>query len=429
MNIEKSSPQAMAFFSENYRDAAKMARQFAGDDGRIATLPDIIDARLATSLGKAPWEQYFGTNSAEYFGFTEGKTPIIIVAHGVGPLSTPQGMQEAYDRTPEPKHRVRAGGRISRKEFKDLEKGKYGEVSIVDFTNYQNRYEYTFLDSLYNTAALFDPLVNARLGPRTEEFIDRSSKESVYWAKEENERRQKGEVEIYGLKITRRINSNEMLKVIRVGDMSNLPYKFVSPDSEPLAAGLTIQQLVIMNNRALETDISPNEHLNPQRLVGIRGKGKIEDIIPSVYLDSEVIAQNLDRFLTPVNGERQIPQLFRLQKAGDRWFTQYPKDGESMDTGELEYIVTNLEPVEDKKEFATEWGGYYGFFKYGLNEVIAIAPEGANAYDLAGEIKIDGDFHRVPIQFYRVEVDTSRYLPTSKELEANYENLIYVASK
>lgn len=100
-----------------------------------------------------------------------------------------------------------------------------------------------------------------------------------------------------------------------------------------------------------------------------------------------------------------------------------------MDTGEPEFHVISLKKIGKPVEFTTTIGGYHGFFKYDIKEVEAIAPRGANVYDLAGDIEVifhDGTpgYHRVPVQFYRAEVDTSQRLIREDELCNDYEALM-----
>jgi hypothetical protein len=424
--------RAMAFFSQDYVKAASLATRFAGEQGRIATLPDVIDARLATPLGKAPWEQYICTNSAEYFGFSKAGNPIIVVAHGIGPISTPEGVVTAYKSPLKPVDHGRTGmeGRVSQVEFLRLADGQYGEVAIVDFRDYESRYEYPFLESLTAWQAAEDPLVRARLGSRTEEYLKRHHQEALAWAGEEDEAISKGEIEHYGIKRTRPIGT-ERYKIIQVGDPNNSGYRFRTPDEAPLAHYLTIEQLMLRNGDSLHSGIDCRESgTGAARVVGIRGGEPIDDIAPSIRIDRHVIVKHLDRFLKPVEGERQLPPLFRLSKAGETWFTQYGKEGSRLDTGQLEYVVRGLEPVPAQaKEFWTRWGGYYGFFKYDVEEVQALAPEGANAYRFTGEPRIEGPNHIAPIEFYRADVDTTRFIPQREELEADFDTLIWLVSQ
>lgn len=127
----------MAFYHEDgFVPAWKQAARFAGDNGRIATLPDVIDARINSGDEEVPWGMYFTTLSAEYLGYSKGGNHILIVAHGVGPMSTMDGIVEAYSFQFKDQTRDRRGGRITKEQFADLESGKYGEVNIVDFDPY-----------------------------------------------------------------------------------------------------------------------------------------------------------------------------------------------------------------------------------------------------------------------------------------------------
>ena len=100
-----------------------------------------------------------------------------------------------------------------------------------------------------------------------------------------------------------------------------------------------------------------------------------------------------------------------------------------MDTGEPEFHVISLEKIGKPVKFTTTIGGYRGFFKYDIKEVEAIAPRGADVYTLAGDIEIishegNPEYHRVPVQFYRAEVDTSQRLIREDELCNDYKTLM-----
>lgn len=423
--------RAMAFFSDQYPKAAALAQKFAGEKGRIATIPDVIDARLATPVGKASWEQYFSTNSAEYFGFSQAGNPIIVVAHGIGPMATPEGTLAVYSNPLKPARHGRWGaeGRVSQDEFLRLVDGQYGNVAIVDFKEYQTRYEFPLLESLTAWQAVEDPVVHARLGARAEEYLKRHHQEAVDWARQENEAISKGEVEHFGVKRTRGIGT-ERYKIIQVADPNNYPYRFVTPEEPPIAHALCIEQLMLRNGDSLHSGIHCIEGPNPARLVGIRGRELIDDIAPSISIDKTVIAKHLERFLRPVEVERPLPPLFRLSRVGETWFTQYGKEGSRLDTGEMEYVVRNLEPVPAQvREFWTRWGGYKGLFKYDVEEVQALAPEDANAYRFTGEPRIEGPNHIVPVEFYRADVDTTCFIPRREELGTDFDTLMWLASQ
>ncbi|MEZ4103202.1 MAG: hypothetical protein R3B55_01390 [Candidatus Paceibacterota bacterium] len=182
MKTSKQLPQAMGFFHRDGLPAAwKQAAQFADKDGRIATLPEIIAARLATKPGDYPWETYFTTRSAEYIGTSRQGNRILIVAHGIGPMSTLDGVTKGYrTKFTHQNHRIQ-GGRIIGPKFWDLEAGKFGDVSIIDLDEYCKRYQYPFIMSLRLSEALTDPIVNARLGPQAEEYLVNHARHAQLW--------------------------------------------------------------------------------------------------------------------------------------------------------------------------------------------------------------------------------------------------------
>src|SRR5512142_2559676 len=84
---------AMAFSDgRDYVRPAALARAFAGEDGRIASVPDVVAARLETPETDPSWERFCTTSTAEYVGLSRTGVPIIVVAHGIGPLAEIDGV-------------------------------------------------------------------------------------------------------------------------------------------------------------------------------------------------------------------------------------------------------------------------------------------------------------------------------------------------
>lgn len=63
---------------------------------RLATIPDLVDVLLHGGLKQTPLPPYVTTLSAEYAGLSRTGIPLIVVAHGVGPMSTPALAYEFY---------------------------------------------------------------------------------------------------------------------------------------------------------------------------------------------------------------------------------------------------------------------------------------------------------------------------------------------
>ena len=159
---------AQSFFvppgMDNLKRAEEIRRARFGFDARIATLPDIIDARLASSFDSPAWHlPYITTATAIYVGHVKSGLPLLVIAHGIGPMAT---LDAAYEFS-----RTSADIAFERKKmFAKLVRGEYGEVSILKLCD--------VLDALDSMSGIFtyrDALehlfVTPLLGPRTEEYL------------------------------------------------------------------------------------------------------------------------------------------------------------------------------------------------------------------------------------------------------------------
>ena len=176
-------------------------------------------------------------------------------------------------------------------------------------------------------------------------------------------------------------------------------------------------------NESLVLDIGCHEWYNGVRLLGIKEGASLGNITqgPQPYM---YIRKYWPKLMKPVHGTIQIG-FCKIMKIGDKWFTEYPKHGDSMDNWEPEFLVTSMEQIGGTKRFSTTIGGYYGFFRYGLKEVAMIAPPGANAYALAGDPTFDGpERHKVAVKFYKITTDTSKRVMRQDELKNNYDTLM-----
>jgi hypothetical protein len=450
----KPLPGAMAFYHQDGLPAAwQQASTFAGDYGRLATMPDICDARLGTKPGDAPWENYFTTLTAEYYGFSRAGNPILIVAHGIGPMSTLEGACKAYAWEYKDKERNRRGGRITQREFEDLEDGKYGDVHIVCLNSYSKRYQYPFIQILRSSEALTDPVLKARFGYAAEKVILAHTEHARAWHREqagidpENKyKRPEADHKLF-LDDRRRkhmINSADDSDpfIIQVDGAANCSYGHVERGFRKLEPGYALGHLVSTGclshmhhegNESLTLDVSCHEWWNGVRLVGVPATTDIRSGIRSGPDAYKLLRKHWRDLFASVKEEETVG--FRaLVKLDDQWFTQYPKEGARMDNWEPEYKVTSLEEISEPVLFRTTVGGYHGFFKYGINEVQAIAPPNANAYYPVGEIGMewkDGNptHHTVMVQFCQVKADASKRMIRADAIAHNYDLLMELAKK
>lgn len=435
---------AMAFFHQDGLTAAwKQAMKFAGKGGRLATMPDIIASRLETKPGETPWETYFTTLTAEYLGLSRQGNKILIVAHGIGPMSTLDGVTRAYSWQFKDKDRRREGGRITQQEFLDLEAGKFGEVNVIDFDSYCRRYQYPFIQVLRTSEAMTDQVLRARFGPQAEEYIKAHAKHARAWHREQAGVDPENKYQLPNhdqfLDRRRRQHQND-------GADNSDPYIVQQgPSSYPywkMDEGLAIGHLLSVGglcnlqhegSESLTHDISTHGWNDGTRVVGIQADGNIRSGLhrgPDAY---RLLRKHWPDLLVPVV-QPEIVGFRGLVQIGDQWFTQYPKKGEGMDTWEPEYVVSSMEKIGEPVQFRTTVGGYHGFFRFGTSEVRAIAPPNANAYFFVGEPQNewnDGNptHQTCEVQFYRIEVDATKQMMRSDSLAHDFEMLMKLVAK
>jgi hypothetical protein len=415
----------MAFYHpEGFVPAYKNAVAFAGEHGRFATLPDIINARILNpgKPGLAPWSRYFTTATAEYLGETAGGNRIIIVAHGNGPMSTLDGILQAYSYHFKDKTRNRVGGRISHEEFRRLESGHYGDVSIVDFADVLRRDQYAFYGQMRASEALAEPLVRARLGWRSDEYIKAHIAMAQLYYDEE--------AKIAGP----RVRQEDPFILSLRAPCNGCSYQYSSLEDGAIAHLLSIGRLQPTGHSedrvsytSLLSDVSTHGWHDGTRLAGVRDANSLIGIHPGFDRFEGVLEKHWAEFMKPV-AEAPTLGMSPMTPLGKHWFTQHPKVGERMDTGEPEFLVTKREGIPGPGYFTTSEGGGF-FLKYGIKEVERIAPRGANAYVIGDNITKRRGEMLMPIKFYRVEVDTSRRLPRMAEIYSDFETIMRVAGK
>jgi hypothetical protein len=446
---------AMAFYHQDGLPSTwQQAMRFAGKKGRLAIMPDIVAARLEKNLGEMPWETYFTTLTAEYCGFSKQGKRILIIAHGIGPMSTLEGIQKAYSWEYKDKNRRKQGGRISQQEFWDLETGKFGEVSIIDFEEYCKRYQYPFLQVLKASQALTDPVLKARLGIQAEQYILAHAEHARRWHREQAgfdpENRYQLPKDTHQRYLDRRREQhkkdgaeNSDPYIIQLRDASNCCYTFgPSHGHREIERGYAIAHLISTGRlchlchegkESLTLDVGCHEWWNGVRFIGIRAGSSIKIGLhkgPDAY---RLLRKHWRDLLMPVTEPGDIG--FRaLVKIDRQWFTQYPKQGARMDTWEPEYLVISLERVGKPVLFRTTVGGYHGFFKFATNEVQAIAPPDVNAYFFVSEPQIEWNdnnptHHTAMVQFYQIKANTSKRLIRSDQLARNYERMMELMKK
>lgn len=254
---------AMQFYGQDFPASYGFARQFAGPEGHVATLPEIISARAAQPPEHRIWNTYYTTASSEYFGISRGGTEIVIVAHGNGPLGSLAGIEEAY--TP---RTFRADGRpdsdaglISAEQFRCLEDGGFGDVSIVDFAAVREVYFSDWFNFLTEYDVDMDPLLQARLGPSWEdvtEILSNATRESNFK---------------YGRPVPRTIKSDGPIGYWDAQYREGLPYG-------QLLSVSGAAEFFAEREEFIGFVVKPHSRGDSQRFIGVRPLGNVADTHP-----------------------------------------------------------------------------------------------------------------------------------------------------
>lgn len=380
--MKLSDFNALAIFNENGFDtAAAQAAPF----GPVATLPQIIQARLdaGENLESPAWSKYYTTASTEYVGLSRHGRPIAIVCHGGGPRP-PFGV-DAKDSF------------IDEEQFRDLEQSS--DAHVVDLTEVWRGREYAFSGhAIPAQDILVDPLFRARLGPKAEEYcrfhtelalkwqaqLHRSYRDPCILAMDADNNFGYGSQAMFDY-ITKEVPKGKIPAFqIAIGQLIQQSGEYKGQRRESLASEVDTTRFGSGYTRVMAIQSGPPFRVHPG--------------LPELH---ELVKTKLDRLWVPTY--EQPPKFARLIQMGKHIFTEQPKEGDCLDTGVPEFLVRNIRRV-GSAPFSTPTGAYYGWVKYGIDEVQRIAPLGANAY-MCGEWTMDSGAttHYCDLTFYHVE--------------------------
>ena len=88
--------EAAMFFDSYLPDALRRAREYAGDDGFVASLPQLLRARVSADYDNELWNNWFNPNSEESLVTTAQGNRVIVTIHGGGVFATPERYEELF---------------------------------------------------------------------------------------------------------------------------------------------------------------------------------------------------------------------------------------------------------------------------------------------------------------------------------------------
>ena len=127
--VRQGARMAAAIFFDSYATAAlRQALRFAGDSGVVASLPQLLHARVSAPYDNVIWNTWFTANSEESVVQTPQGNPVVVSVHGGGIFATPKRLERSYradlDRSNPEGLTGQYAGKITATEARDLLEGK-----------------------------------------------------------------------------------------------------------------------------------------------------------------------------------------------------------------------------------------------------------------------------------------------------------------
>ena len=134
-----------AIFSESFLpDALRRALEYAGEEGFVASLPQLLHARVNAPYDNIIWNSWFNPNSEENMLTTLQGNLVVVTVHGGGIFGSPERYEKLFrastDRNSEFGFTGLFAGKISEREAQDTLEGRMPdgiEIPIYSFDEFK----------------------------------------------------------------------------------------------------------------------------------------------------------------------------------------------------------------------------------------------------------------------------------------------------
>ncbi len=379
--------------------ALRRAERYADGGGRVASLPDLAEARLAADVEDVVWANDFVTASAEYYGRSPGGVRLIAVLHGRMPHFG-SGCAEWRDGIPQ-------------EDFLRVIGGAFGAVELVELKRLFELRPHPFTETLTYGQACDDPLTRARLGRAADGYLRLQRRIATDFVDGREDWAERNDC------------------VIRVAGPDKRPYAGREPEKGVAAAHLLTLSSATDYLHGHYGGRTAVRHLSritalgtyaagPAKFVATRGVGPVAAVLPGMDGVLRDLPKLWPRISRPAPADAGPPPLAALTKVGMHWFTQRAREGVGEDDGEPEYRISGIAPA-GRTEFTAPIRAGLGRLLYDPREIALVAPDDANAYRLVGEPRTvwnrKGASHvSVEVRFYRIRADCRSRLPPMEEV-------------
>lgn len=141
---QKPEMEAKIFFGTYKPTVLRQALVYAGEDGFVASMPELIHARTAASYDNILWNTWFNSYSEENVVTTPQGNHVVVTIHGGGIYAAPERFEKMHYASTD--HRSVHGftgqfaGKISPREARDVLEGRLPdgtEIPIYPFAEFK----------------------------------------------------------------------------------------------------------------------------------------------------------------------------------------------------------------------------------------------------------------------------------------------------
>ena len=136
--------EAEIIFEPHVPNALRRALEYAGDDGFVASMPQLLHARANASYDNIIWNTWFSSNSEESVTRTPQGIRVVVAVHGGGIFASPERFERVYrasvDRSNSDGFTGQYAGKISEQEARDVLEGKLpdgSEIPVFPFDEFK----------------------------------------------------------------------------------------------------------------------------------------------------------------------------------------------------------------------------------------------------------------------------------------------------
>ena len=127
--------EAEIFFESHVPNALRQALNYAGDDGFVASMAQLLHARANAPYDNIIWNTWFTSNSEESVVTTPQGNHVVVAVHGGGIYASPERFERTYrasvDRASPEGFTGQYAGKISQQEARDVLEGKLPDGSEI----------------------------------------------------------------------------------------------------------------------------------------------------------------------------------------------------------------------------------------------------------------------------------------------------------